>query len=424
MKSNHFTLLITILTFFLPFVSFSQWIQKYGNDTKSFNKVYTFNKDTAIAVGRNGTILKTVDGGETWDLKSSGTTHTLWDITFVSPTTGYACGDTGTLLRSTDGGNSWTARPVFSTITFCSLDFLDENMGWIAAASTFNTFQHRSDFGMILKTTDGGVLFHVDTAINSGIFAIGHFNADTLLALSNREMDYTSFLFRSIDGGGHWETILESPLGGEMDAIETFPGGEARILNLFNLMTLENYGITTTGSYPLLMPSFGFSFPSLQTGYAVGWDPLASYGMIEKTTDGGHTWAQQAYGYFNSVNFVNDTVGYAVTFDGKIFKTENGGELVGIRDLAGSTGDAFSIYPNPFTSSVRIKADYVSSLNDRSVSCEVYSMTGERIRSFVFTGNTLEIKDLSGLPCGLYNFLVRDKANILFQRKALKINTD
>lgn len=52
-----------------------------------------------------GTILHSLDGGETWTLQSSGTSETLLDIFFTSPSNGYAVGTNGTILHYTQLSN-------------------------------------------------------------------------------------------------------------------------------------------------------------------------------------------------------------------------------------------------------------------------------------------------------------------------------
>ena len=60
---------------------------------------------TKWRVGRRGTIQKADESGG-WTRIVSGTDDDLFDITFAQ-TTGWAVGHSGTVLRSTDGGNTW-----------------------------------------------------------------------------------------------------------------------------------------------------------------------------------------------------------------------------------------------------------------------------------------------------------------------------
>jgi hypothetical protein len=56
------------------------------------------------AVGDNGTILHTSDGGSTWVPQTSGTTKNLYGLNFSNSSTGTIVGEDGTILRTTTGG--------------------------------------------------------------------------------------------------------------------------------------------------------------------------------------------------------------------------------------------------------------------------------------------------------------------------------
>lgn len=51
-----------------------------------------------------GRIFKTVDGGTNWSLLTSGTTNSLSSVYFTDANTGYAVGENGTILKTTNGG--------------------------------------------------------------------------------------------------------------------------------------------------------------------------------------------------------------------------------------------------------------------------------------------------------------------------------
>ena len=52
-------------------------------------------------MGSYGTILQTRDGGTTWVAQDSGTTKTLYGVSFTDANTGTAVGNDGTILRTT-----------------------------------------------------------------------------------------------------------------------------------------------------------------------------------------------------------------------------------------------------------------------------------------------------------------------------------
>src|SRR5260370_20151678 len=70
----------------------------------SLEATATVDSNVMVAVGGYGTILRTTDGGATWSLRASGTTNTLWGVSFTDANTGTAVGDSGTVVRPSDRG--------------------------------------------------------------------------------------------------------------------------------------------------------------------------------------------------------------------------------------------------------------------------------------------------------------------------------
>ena len=90
-------------------LSYSQegWIWQnplpQGND---LYHVFFIDDNAGWAVGRIGTILKTTDGGISWNFQSSGSTDALREICFIDENTGWVIGGQ-TILKTTDGGEHW-----------------------------------------------------------------------------------------------------------------------------------------------------------------------------------------------------------------------------------------------------------------------------------------------------------------------------
>ena len=64
-------------------------------------------KRTGWAVGEAGIVLKTTDGGFTWQPTMTGVTKNLHGIIALSEKEIYAVGEEGIIIRSTDGGETW-----------------------------------------------------------------------------------------------------------------------------------------------------------------------------------------------------------------------------------------------------------------------------------------------------------------------------
>ncbi|REJ78630.1 MAG: hypothetical protein DWQ47_04045 [Acidobacteria bacterium] len=101
-------------------------------------------------VGDRGTILSTVNNGNTWELQDSGTREVLYNVDFRDENDGYVVGTGGTILRTEDGGRTW--MPVSSpvTATLFRVNFSNDREGWIVGAN-----------GTILRTEDYGKTWQV-----------------------------------------------------------------------------------------------------------------------------------------------------------------------------------------------------------------------------------------------------------------------
>src|SRR4051794_13841927 len=123
-----------------------QWVWQnplpQGNTLQDFSFADTNN---GFAVGARGTILKTTDGGNTWEILAGGTEDDLYGASFVDSTTGTVVGNFGAILRTTDAGSHWTIqRDGMSDVLF-GIFFTDANNGTAVGSD-----------GLILSTTNGG----------------------------------------------------------------------------------------------------------------------------------------------------------------------------------------------------------------------------------------------------------------------------
>ena len=116
------------------------WHLRYSS-SNILNTV-AYGNGTFVAVGKQGTILNSVDG-ITWGPKTSGTSMDLEGVTYGNSTF-VAVGDHGTILISPDGG-TWTPRTPYSGTT--------ENLSGIAYGN--GIFVAVGDYRTVLTSPDG-----------------------------------------------------------------------------------------------------------------------------------------------------------------------------------------------------------------------------------------------------------------------------
>ncbi|MCX2744172.1 YCF48-related protein [Mangrovivirga sp. M17] len=91
----------------------------------NINDLEILSKDSIIAVGEDGIILTSLDGGETWDRKLHILRKDLNSIEFYNDKIGYIGGDK-CLLKTEDGGHSWVKNYFPGEATDISLINKDE----------------------------------------------------------------------------------------------------------------------------------------------------------------------------------------------------------------------------------------------------------------------------------------------------------
>lgn len=99
-----------------------------------------------IAVGGNGFIATTTNGGDTWEERISGTSNDINRVRYLNESVIHAIGDDGLFMKSSDRGETWEVVNTGFSYRHFSVYFSDVDTGWISG-----------DFGYVFKTNDGGV---------------------------------------------------------------------------------------------------------------------------------------------------------------------------------------------------------------------------------------------------------------------------
>ncbi len=84
------------------------------NSTVDLNAVDSPSNDQAWAVGDDGLILHTSDGGKKWVHQESYTHHSLWGVEALDKRIAFAVGNASTIVRTLDGVN-WDQISLFDS---------------------------------------------------------------------------------------------------------------------------------------------------------------------------------------------------------------------------------------------------------------------------------------------------------------------
>ncbi len=172
-----------------------------------------------VVVGERGHILTSVDDGVNWRLAQAPVRVLLTAVHMHDTQTGWAVGHDAVILRTGDGGASWQIvhhapeeeRPLLDVW------FRDEHTGFAVGA-----------YGYFLATEDGG-----DTWTSRTI-SEDDFHLNALLPVTPHQLLIAAeagVIYRSGDGGDSWQE-LPSPYTGSWFGALALKGGELLLLGI------------------------------------------------------------------------------------------------------------------------------------------------------------------------------------------------
>lgn len=267
-----------------------QWELTPTGSTAQFRGLAAVSKDVAWVGGSGGQVLRTVDGGKSWQNVSPAGAETVQfrDVEAFDAQRAVVLsignGTDSRVYRTVDGGKSWTEtfRNPDANAFYDCLDFWDNKRGLALSDPVDGKFR-------ILATADGGKSWQVQPTAGMPAALPGEFafaaSGTCLVAGPGRTAWFATGggdrprVFRTVDGGKHW-TVADSPMA----------SGEAA-------------GI------------FSLAFRNGLFGVAVGGDflkPTEAVKAASVTYDGGRSWklvpAEQApKGYRSGSAFVPNT---------------------------------------------------------------------------------------------------------------------
>lgn len=283
--------------------------------------VFFVSSEKGWTVGELGTILKTNDGGDNWDIVYIDSHNKLNALYFISEQTGFAVGDDGLILTTKDGGQTWDEQTFDDYYNdLYSIYFSSSTVGWIGG-----------EYNTLLKTTDAGETWEKQ---NTGVFCEPysiHFSSETHGWLTGTAGDGN--IVHTTDGGETWEAkFVDHRMYYSIWSVSDTVAYVA--LNFSEIMSTTNGGETwqkqTVKHNGCDIHFTSLCFTSDSVGWLVGqiYGNEAGLGIILKTTNAGQDWivVKDDIRYsLNSVCFIDENTGWIVGNNGLIMQTFDAG---------------------------------------------------------------------------------------------------
>lgn len=290
------------------------WNTPNGYIGMEANDVTFIDMNKGFAVGENGKMISTLDGGNTWSFVETGTEESIFCIQFTSSSVGFAAGLNGLFMHTTDGGATWSIQYTSVPSLVNSIHFISDTEGWIVGNV------------VILHTQDGGITWTTQYTNNEASFKSVFFINSTIgWAVGDNEGTGQGLILSTIDGGATW-TTQTSPSTQRLNSVFFKNANEGFIVGWNGALLNTNDGganwsSSLSGPYGMLND---VCFQSSTDGTIVG-----DYGRILVTNDGGQSWTVQNF-YFNQVDllsvfFIDSSKGW-IAGEGCMLGTSNGGE--------------------------------------------------------------------------------------------------
>lgn len=262
-----------------------------------------------------------------WKKLQSPVNVTLRNLCFVDSLTGWAAGEAGTIIRTTDGGDSWDIQNSTVQTFIMDIFFVDKNLGW--AITLKDAFPFNS---VLLKTTNGGVEWVAEDFPDSSKLIRTIFFFDSLNGFAGG-----SGILQTSDGGNNWiETNVDSNM------VSDFPvhkfkfysrqfgyacGGRIDVAGV--VWKTTNYGLNWTAQGVSVDEIFDLFILDSLNAVTLSGDPEGMFptGYI-KTTNAGESWTYNDLPYFGlsfAIDFRTYNEGWSASGYKFFITTDRGG---------------------------------------------------------------------------------------------------
>jgi len=306
------------------------WELQDITNNQMINAICATSVGTLFVANMLGEIYRSNNSGASWILMTDKLTEeycVLYNVEFYDDNIGTAVGNDGNLLHTANGGNTWELDKFSDDLDFTDVEYLGENNIVIS-----------TNYGQVMLSDDGGETWETVVLMNNFLI--------TSIFFTNELIGYAAgsngHVFKTTNGGHNWaeqnsatDSYLQDifftndtvgyAVGSYHTTIKTSDGGS----------TWQNMGVfEDNGSL------YSVAFVNNDTGFVCGYiaenfnsqtGEFTAVPVIKKTYDGGVNWqlvdgisSQSAW--FNDIMFNEGDTGYVAGQSGAFLMSVDAGE--------------------------------------------------------------------------------------------------
>lgn len=421
-----------------------QWTElQTGLNEEYLWDICCIDEDHVLVCGNNGLIAKSTDGGLHWEQKDTPSTNTLCLLRFANDQVGFALGSS-TLLKTIDGGETWNKMESVNDIP---LDYYYSHSNLFLVDA--DTLYLSDSQNVVWKSSDGGESFFqvidLEVYYTACWWKVEMFFEDNMGYLTGHGepwcySDDEPVLFKTTDFGQTWEPVVFGLQS--LDCIHTIHFTDKYNARIFGCFDEDPW-------YSIVETSDGFESFSLMLPDELGcyyyddhWDYTRTMMFTSEndgcliynvdcikhktndhyhscsagfTSDNGNTWTTMSNGinpqrYLHSIDGIGST--YYIAADGGIVYKINL-----LEDALDEAETFVKVFPNPTTDKVFVKIDTtVEPETPNPICIELIGADGCVVMQKTVHGNDVTV-DLSNLSSGVY--VLNVKGNSIIHRQTI-----
>lgn len=344
-----------------------KWFHQPLNFWQRWYDIQFANSLNGFVVGEQGTVLKTSDGGASWQEIFVGSALPLKSVSIPSIDNIFVAGDNGFIYKSSDTGVTWTRIDIGIIQNINGFRFRSATDGWIFGEN-----------GLLSHTTDGGINWTptiIDSLLNIAGVAT-YPDAVNKLTIYFEDATYLT----TTNQGATWQygslgTTRKIRSVIVKESSDWIVGDSGLVISRLMSDLYNNISIPTSVSVNDLFVK------NPTTLYAA-----CDGGKIFYTTNSGGDWYSQytadSHDLFG-LEFISDTLGFAVGNSGTILTTYSAGTVTNVKNNIVGVPAQFRLYqnhPNPFNPSTTIAFDLPKT---SKVSLKIFNLLGQTVATLV-----------------------------------------